>query len=69
MHVAGFRTQSPERAGAQLVRGVRRAALDDAVAGPHVMQQEIAEGVNDLVSQSLGDSEGPAIHPLFQRER
>jgi hypothetical protein len=50
MHVAGFRTQSPERAGAQFVRSVRRAALDDAVAGPHVVQQEIAEGVNDFVS-------------------
>src|ERR1700751_1106695 len=62
MHIAGFRSESPERAGTQFVRGVRRAALDDAVAGPHVMQQEIAERMNDFVSQSLWVSESPAIH-------
>ena len=50
MHVAGLRTQSPERARVQFVRGNRRATLDDTVASPHVMQQEIAERVNDFAS-------------------
>ena len=62
MHVAGLRTQSPERARAQFVRGIRRATLDDTIAGPHVMQEEIAERVNDFVSQSLGDGKRSAIH-------
>ena len=61
VHVPRVRSQAPERHGAQLVSCVLRRILHDAVAGSDVMQQEIAVRMNDLVAQSIGDSENSAI--------
>src|SRR5271156_3047680 len=63
MHVTRLHAQPPERAGAQFVRGIRRSrSLNDAVARPYIVQEEIAEGGNDLASQGLGYRKDPAIH-------
>src|ERR1700736_2939182 len=47
---------------------ILRPDLYDAVTGLDVVQQEITEGVNDLVSQSVRYAERSAIdHRLFGR--
>ena len=50
MHVPWVRAESPQRHGAQFVGGILRGILDDAVTGSNVVQQEVAVGMNDLIS-------------------
>src|SRR5882757_11271001 len=50
MHESGTHPQAPKRLGAQLVRGILRSRLYDAVARLDVMQQEITVRVNDFVA-------------------
>src|ERR1700730_8037533 len=61
MHVPGVHAESPQRHGAQLISRVLRRILDDAVAGFDVVQQEVAVGMNDLMPQSLRNSERSAV--------
>src|SRR5262249_7862795 len=47
--------------GAHEVLRLLPAILDDSITGPYVVQQEVSEGMDDLVAQSGRDCEGPAI--------
>ena len=45
------RAHSPKRRRAHFVGGFLAAVLHDAVTGADVMEQEVAEGVDDFVAQ------------------
>src|ERR1700682_1633569 len=53
VHIPRSRAQTPQCGRAQLVGGILRWSLHDAVTRLDVMQQEVAERMNDLVSQRL----------------
>ena len=57
VHVSGPHPQVPKSGGSQLVRRILRPCLHDAIAGADVMQQEVAVGMDDLVSQCRGHEE------------
>src|SRR4029077_6124957 len=61
MHKARPRAQPPKWSGAELVRSILRPGLDDAVAGPDVVQQKIAVGMDDLVAERCRHGESSAI--------
>src|SRR5215470_4321729 len=50
VHQSIARTNAPKRSCAHLVSGVRWSVLDDAISCADVMQQEIAIGMDHLVS-------------------
>src|SRR4029453_678450 len=51
----------PERDRPHFVSRARTTVLDNSVAGPDVMQQEITVGVNLLVAERLRNSERAAV--------
>src|ERR1700731_4603774 len=61
MHKARPRAQPPKWSRAELVRSILRPGLDDAVAGPDVVQQKIAVGMDDLVAERCRHGESSAI--------
>ena len=67
MHEARFYMKPPQRDGTQLVRGVRGAGLNDTVAGAHIVQQEIAIRVKDLVPSSCGNGIAAAVYYRSRR--
>src|SRR5580692_8750874 len=62
MHVTRSHAQAPKRSGPQFVCGVLRRILYDAIAGSHVVQQEVAERVNDFIAQNVGYDEGSPVY-------
>ena len=52
VHEARFGTQTPERRGAKLRRGVRRSTLYDLIPGSDIMQQEVAKGGESFCSRA-----------------
>ena len=67
MHKTWPHARSPKGRGAQFVSGILRPGLDDAVAGLDVMQQKVAEGMDDLVAERRWYREGPAIDQRARR--
>src|SRR6266481_6109710 len=67
VHEARFGTQTPERRGAKLRRSVRGATLQNVIAGPHVVQQEVAERVNHFVPKCVRHGKHPAIDDRSRR--
>src|SRR5579859_6702524 len=67
MHVAGPHAQSPQSRGTQLVGCVLRAGLHNSVSGAHVVQQEVAKGMNDFVAERIGNGELAAIDLCTRR--
>src|SRR4029077_14733901 len=63
----GMHAQSPERHSAQFIGCVFRRILDNAIAGSNVMEQKIAEWVNDLVAKCLRYCERSAIDGSSRR--
>ena len=56
------RVRSPQsRTRAELVRGIVLSGLDDAVAGPDVVQQKITVGMDVPVAERVGHGEGPPL--------
>src|SRR5260221_8421271 len=62
MHDSGAHPQAPERLCTQLVRGILRPRLYDAIACLNVMQQEVTVWMNDFVAQCLGHHERSAVY-------
>src|ERR1700722_4218969 len=67
MHVARSHAEAPKCSRPQLIRGILRRILYDTVARSHVVQQEVAERMNDFISQSVGHGEGSAIYYRSRR--
>src|SRR5437667_12280298 len=61
MHQAATRPHAPERSRAQLVLRALTAVLDDAVSGADVVQQEISERMDPLVTQRRRHRELAAV--------
>ena len=61
MHQAIASPHAPKRCGAHFVGSVLGTVLDDSIASPEVVQQEIAEGMNDLVPEGIRNSESASI--------
>jgi hypothetical protein len=57
MHQAIAYPHTPERSGSHLVGGILWTVLDNSIAGPDVVQQEIAEGMKDLATQGIRNNE------------
>src|SRR5579863_4377902 len=54
VHETGLSPQTPQGSSPQLVGSlIEPGGLDDSIAGSHVVEQEVAEGMNDLVCQRL----------------
>ena len=58
VHVPRVHAESPERHRPKFVSRVFRRILDYAVTRTNVMEQEIAIGMNNLVSQSIWYGKG-----------
>src|SRR5438874_6871034 len=69
MHKARPSAQPPKWSRAELVRSILRPGLDDAVAGPDVVQQKIAVGMDDLVAERCRHGESSAIDHSARRRR
>src|SRR5215469_5794847 len=69
VHVTRTHAQTPQRRRPQLVRSVLRWRLHDPVSGFDVMEQKIAVGMDDLVTQSLGNRETAPIDEGTGRRR
>jgi hypothetical protein len=61
VHESSFHPEAPQRDGEKLVSRVLRTSLNDAVAGSHIVQQEIAEGMNDLIAEGVRHHESAAV--------
>src|SRR3981189_1806614 len=61
MHQAIASPHAPKRCGAHFVGSVLGTVLDDSIASPEVVQQEIAEGMNDLAPEGIRNSESASI--------
>src|SRR5689334_20062459 len=61
MHQPALGAESPQRRCTKLVRCILRSVLDDAISCSHVMQQEVAEWMDDFASQRLRDGESASI--------
>ena len=61
VHIPRSRAQTPQWGRAQLVGGILRWSLHDAITRLDVMQQEVAERMNDLASQRLGHEKRAAV--------
>src|SRR5580692_7647746 len=62
MHVTRSHAQAPERSRPQPICGVLRGILYDTVTCSHVMQQEVAERMNNFISQSVRHSERSTVY-------
>ncbi len=62
MHEPCFHSYAPQRRRAQLVHRILRPGLENPVTGPHIVQEEVAKRMNNLVPQGIGDRKHPAIH-------
>src|ERR1700730_15679824 len=70
MHKARPRAQAPKWSRTELVRSILRPGLDNAVAGPDVVQQKVTVGMDDLVAERCRHGESPAIdHGAGRRRR
>src|SRR5262245_60341555 len=69
MHQPRLETQSPEWRGAQLVRRCLSAVLHNSISRTHVMQQEVAVRMDDLVAQGGGHGELPLVNHGPYRSR
>ena len=58
MHQAIASPHTPERRGSHFVGGILRTVLHDSIARADVVEQEIAEGMDDLAPESTRNSEG-----------
>ena len=67
VHEPAARAQAPERGRPDLVPRRRASVLDDAVTGADVVQQEVAERVDDLVAERVGDPQRAAVDPRPRR--
>jgi hypothetical protein len=56
MHEAIASPHTPERRGSHFVGGILRTVLHDSIASPKVVQQEITEGMDDLVPEGIRNS-------------
>ena len=61
VHEAGAQPQTPERRGPDLVPRRRPSVLHDSVTGAEVVQQEVAERMDDLVPERIRDLERAAV--------
>jgi hypothetical protein len=61
VHEPGFGAHAPKRRRTQFVLCVLRSYLNNAVAGSHIMEQEIAKRMNNLAPQGVRNGEGPAV--------
>src|SRR5712691_13281853 len=61
VHESSFHPEAPQRDGAKLVGRVLRTSLNDTVAGSHIVQQEIAERMNDLIAEGVRHHENAAV--------
>ena len=57
MHQLGARAEAPQRRSSHHVPRACAAVLDDPVARPDVVQQEVAERADSLVAESRRDGE------------
>ena len=62
MHVTRSHAEAPKRRRPQLICGVLRGILYDTITRSHIMQQEVAERMNDFIPQRVGHHEGPTIY-------
>src|SRR5580704_3908684 len=62
MHVTRSHAEAPKRSRPQLICGVLWRILYDTVTRSHVVQQEVAERMNDFISQSVGHGESSTIY-------
>src|SRR5438874_10416106 len=69
MHKARPSAQTPKWSRAELVRSILRPGLDDAVAGPDVVQQKITVRMDVRVAQRRGHGESLAIDHGTRRRR
>src|SRR6266498_2329683 len=68
MHQLGPRTDAPERSSSHHVPGASAAVLDDAVARPDVVQQEVAERSDYLVADGRRDGERAPVNHGARRD-
>src|SRR3954465_5019073 len=66
VHQAITRAQSPQRRSAEFVRRFWRTVLHDAIACPHIMEQEVAVRMNYLVPQCSSNRE---LTTMYHRSR
>lgn len=62
MHITRSHAEAPKRGRPQLICSVLRGILYDAVTRSHVVQQEVAERMNDFIPQRVGHREGPTVY-------
>lgn len=62
MHVTRSHAEAPKRSRPQFICGVLRGILNDTITRSHVMQQEVAERMNDFIAQGVGHGEGSTIY-------
>jgi hypothetical protein len=62
MHVTRSHAKAPKRSRPQFICGVLRGILNDTITRSHVMQQEVAERMNDFIAEGVGHDEGSTIY-------
>ena len=67
MHVARSHAEAPERSRPQFICGVLRGILNDTITRSHVMEQEVAERMNDFIAQGVGHGKGSTIYDCPRR--
>src|SRR5262247_4748003 len=68
VHQLGARAEAPQRRSSHHVPRSRAAVLDDPVARPDVVQQEVAERADSLVAESRRDGERALVDHRAWRE-
>jgi hypothetical protein len=68
MHQAIASPHTPERRGSHFVGGILGTVLHDSIASPKVVQQEIAEGMDDLVPEGIRNNEGTSVQRCSGRD-
>src|SRR6266850_4076709 len=61
MHQAIASPHTPEGRGSHFVGGILGTVLHDSIAGPNVVQQEIAKGVKHFVPESVRNNESTSV--------
>src|SRR4029077_6439648 len=61
VHEPGLGTHTPKWRCPQFVLCILRTSLNNAIAGTHIMEQEVAKRMNDLAPQSVRNGEGTPI--------
>src|SRR6266404_5914892 len=69
MHKAVSHARAPQRRCPQLGRRFLPTILNDAVSGSDVMQQKVAERMNDLVPERLWHGQSAAVDQRVRRGR